>query len=85
MVCIAVCAVADDLPISDETGLAAEGVCCIGSVMCVLFVNISTAVEDLLEGFETAKGLTWVALHGCFMQLLQSEEHGRSRYKYMYI
>ena len=35
MACIAVCAVADDSPISDETGLAAEGVCSIGILMRV--------------------------------------------------
>ena len=26
--------------------------------MCELFVNVFTAVEELWEGFETAKGLT---------------------------
>ena len=39
LVCIAVCDVADDSPISDETGLAAEGVCSIGILICVLCVN----------------------------------------------
>ena len=62
MVCIAVYAITDDLPISDETGPVAEGMCCIGILMCVLFVNVFTAVEELWEGFETAKGLPWVAL-----------------------
>ena len=52
-----VCAVADDSPTSNETGLAAEGVCSIGILMCVLFVNVFATVEELWEGFETAKGL----------------------------
>ena len=30
----------DDLLISNETGLAAEGVCSIGFLMCVLFVIV---------------------------------------------
>ena len=54
MVCIAVYTVADDSPISDETGPAAEGVCRIGILLCVLFVNVFIAVEELWEGFETA-------------------------------
>ena len=66
----------DKKPISDEIGLAAEGVCSIGILMCVRFVNVFTAVEELWEGFETARGLPWVAFHGCFMQLLRLEEHG---------
>ena len=33
MVCIAVCAVGDDSPINNETGLAAEGVCSFGILM----------------------------------------------------
>ena len=41
LVCIAV---ADDSPISNETGPAAEGVCSIGILMCVLCVNIFIAV-----------------------------------------
>ena len=52
--------------------------------MCVLRVNVFTAVEELWEGFETAKGLRWVAFHGCFIQLLRLEEHGRSHNIYMY-
>ena len=57
LVCIAVDAITDDSPISDETGLEAEGVCSIGILVCVLFVNVFKAVEELWEGFETAKGL----------------------------
>ena len=52
--CNAVCAVADDSPISDETGPAAEGVCSIGILMCALRVNVFIAMEELLEGFDTA-------------------------------
>ena len=78
LVCISVGAVADDSPTSDETGPAAEWVCSIGILMCVLFVNVFIAVEELWEGFETAKGLPSVAFLGCFMQLLWLEEHGRS-------
>ena len=66
LICISVGAVTDDSPTSDETGPAADGVCSIGILMCVLFVF--TAVEELWEGFETAKGLTWVVFHGCFLQ-----------------
>ena len=54
LVCISVCAVTDDSPISDETGPAAEGVCIIGILTCVLFVNVFIAVEELWEGFDTA-------------------------------
>ena len=39
MVCVSDYAVADDSPISDETSLAAEGVCSIGILMYVLLVN----------------------------------------------
>ena len=53
LVRIAVCAVADDSPISDETVLAAEGVCGIGILMCMLFVDVLIAVEELWEGFDT--------------------------------
>ena len=74
---------ADDSPIRDETGPAAQGVCSIGILMCVLFVNVLIAVEELWEGFETAKGLPWVAFHGCIMQLLQREKHGRSQFIYI--
>ena len=69
MVHVSVCAVADDSPTSDETGLAAEGVCSSGILMCVLVVNVFTAVEELWEGFETAKPYPCVAFQGCFMQL----------------
>ena len=69
LLCIAVCAVADDLPISNGTILAAEGVCSIGILMCVLCVNVFIAVEELWEGFETAKCLPCVGLLGCFIQL----------------
>jgi len=48
--------------------------------LCVLFVNIFPAMEELWEGFETAKGLPWVAFHGCSMQLLRLEQHGKSRF-----
>ena len=51
MVCIAVCTVADELPRSDETSSAAEGVCSIGILMCVLLVNVFIAVKELWEGF----------------------------------
>ena len=54
LVCIAVYAIADDSPISDETGPVAEGVYSIGILMCVLCVNIFIVVEELWEGFETA-------------------------------
>ena len=54
MVCITVCAIADDSLISDETGPVAEGVCSIGILMCVLCVNVFIVVEELWEGFETA-------------------------------
>ena len=82
MVCIDVCAVTDSQT-SNETGLVAEGVCSIGILTCVLFVNVFTDVEELREGFETGKGLPWVAFHGCIMQLLQLEEHGRSQFIYV--
>ena len=52
----------------------AERVCSIGILMCVLFVNLFTAVEELWEEFKTAKGLSWVAFLGCFMQLFRLEE-----------
>ena len=52
LVCIAVCAVADDSPISDETGPTAEGVCSIGILMCVLCMNVFIAVEELREGLK---------------------------------
>ena len=65
---VSVCVVADDSPTSDETGPAAEGVCCIVILRYVIFVNVFTGVEELWEGFETAKGLPCVALHDCFMQ-----------------
>ena len=81
--CISVCAVTDDSPTSDETSLAAEGVCSIGLLIYVLFVNVFIAMEELWEGFKTEKGLPWIALHGCFMQLLWLEEHGRSRFIYI--
>ena len=54
LVCIAVCAIAADSPISDETSPVAEGMCSIGIVMCVLCVNVFLVVEELWEGFETA-------------------------------
>ena len=52
MVSIALCAIADDSIISDETGLVAEGVCSIGILMCALFVNVFIFVEELWKGFE---------------------------------
>ena len=58
LVCIAVCAVTDDSPKWDETGPVAEGVCSIGILMCVLFVNVFIVVEELWEGFETAQALS---------------------------
>ena len=66
MVCIAVCAIAEDSPISDETGPAAEGVCSIGILMFVLCMDVFTAVEELWEGFEMAKGYVL----GCLSWLL---------------
>ena len=54
MVCIAVCAITDDSPISDETGPVAEGVYSIVILMCVLSVNVLKVVEELWAGFETA-------------------------------
>ena len=83
MVSIAVCAVTDDSPTSDEPGPTAECVYSIGILMCVPCVNVFTAMEELWEGFETAKGLPWVAFLGCFMQLLQLEEYGRSQFIYI--
>ena len=83
MVCIAVCAVTDDPPISNETGPEAEGVCSIGILTRVLFVNIFIVMEELWEGFDTAKCLPCVGLLGFLMQLLQLEEHGRSRFIYI--
>ena len=77
LVCIAVCALADDSPISDKTDPAAEGVCSIGILMCVLFVSVFIPVEEFWEGFATAKHCPCVGLLGCFMQLLWLEEHGR--------
>ena len=46
-------AIADDLPISDETCLVAEVVCCIGILMCVLCGNVFIDVGELWERFET--------------------------------
>ena len=54
LVCIAVCAIADDSPTSDETSPVAEGVCSIEIFTCVLCVNVFIVVEELWEGFETA-------------------------------
>ena len=48
-------------------------------------LNVFIAGEELWEGFETASGLLWVAFHGCFMQLLQLEQHGRSQYIFIYL
>ena len=54
MVYISVYAIADDLPISDETGPVAEGVCSIVILTCVLCMNVFIVVEELWKGFETA-------------------------------
>jgi len=54
LVCIAVYAIADYSPVSDETGSVAEGVYSIGILMCVLCVNVFIVVEELWEGFEIA-------------------------------
>ena len=62
MVCIAGYAIADDSPISDETGPAAERVCSIGILLCVLCVNVFIAVEELWEGFDTAKCFPYAAV-----------------------
>jgi len=56
LVCISVCAFAEGSLTNNETSPAAERVCSIGILMCVLFVNVFTAVEELWEGFEIAKG-----------------------------
>ena len=64
MVCITVYTIADDSPTSDETGPVAEGVYSIGILMCALCVNIFAVVEELWEGFETAKHLPCVSLLG---------------------
>ena len=47
LVCIAIYAIADDSPISDETGPVAEGVYSIGILMRVPCVNIFIVVEQL--------------------------------------
>ena len=44
-------------------------VCSIGILTRVLFVNVFTALQELWEGFERAKGLPWAAFHDCFKQL----------------
>ena len=80
MACFAVCAVADVSSISDETGPAAKGVCSIGILMCVLFVNVFIVVQELWEGFETAKCLPCVGLLGCFVQLLRLEKYERCQF-----
>ena len=54
LVCIAVDAITDDSPISDETGLVTEGMCSIEILTCVRSVNILIVVEELREVFETA-------------------------------
>ena len=64
MVGIAVYAIADDLPISDETSPVAEGVCSIGILMCVLCVNVFIVVEEPWEVFETTSHLPCVSLLG---------------------
>ena len=69
MVRVSVCAVTDDLRISNETVPAVEGVRSVRIPINVLFVNVFTATEELWEGLEMAKGLPCVAFHGCFMQL----------------
>ena len=51
MVCIAVCAIADDSPLSDETGPVGEAVYSIGILVYVMCVNIFIVVEELWEGF----------------------------------
>ena len=64
LVWIAVCAVADDSPIRDGTGQAAEGVYSFAFLMYILFVNVFSAVEELCEQFETANGRHCVAFYG---------------------
>ena len=54
LVRIAVSAIADYSPISDETGPVAEGSVSHWVVMCVLCVNVFMVVEELWEGLETA-------------------------------
>ena len=65
-------------PYANHFRPAAEGVCSIGILVCVLFLNVFTAVEELWEGLQTVKGLLLVAFHGCFMQLLWLKEHESS-------
>ena len=64
-------AVADDSPISDETGPVAEGMCIIGILMCVLCVNVFIVIEELWEGLRNGIALTlcrssWIALCSFF-------------------
>ena len=54
LVCIAISAISDDSPISDETIPVAEGVYSIGILICVLCVSVFVVVEELWDGFETA-------------------------------
>ena len=72
--CMFVCAVTDDSPTSDETGPAAKGVCSIG-ILCVLFVNVFPAVEELLwrnswKGLKqerfTLRSLSWLLYAALF-------------------
>ena len=76
-------AVADDSPISEETGPVAERVCSIGILMYVL-VNVCSCRGNW-EEFETAKGLSCVALLGCYMQLSLARRACEESISYMYI
>ena len=69
--------------IGESTGPAAEEVCSIEIPMYGIFVNVFTAVEELWEGVETAKGLTCVAFHYCFM-LLSSARRAWEESIYLY-
>ena len=63
-----VCAVADDSSTSTESS-AVEGVCNIGILVYIRFVNVFAAVEELWQRFEIAKGLPCVTFRGCFIHL----------------
>ena len=52
LVCIAVCAFADDSPISDETGPVAKGVWSNWILMCVLSVNVFSLLKNSGKGLK---------------------------------
>ena len=77
LVCIAVYAIADDSPISDETSPVTEGMCSIGIVVRVLCVNVFIVVEELWEGFETAERLPCVGFLGLLYAASSAAGRGR--------